>query len=334
MKRVFSGIQPTGNLTLGNYLGALKRFVDIQNEHDCYYCIVDLHALTVMPEPSLLHKGTLDAAAIFLAAGVDPNKANLFIQSHVTEHSELAWLLQCLSYYGELSRMTQFKDKKQQIENKKKGNNSVTAGLFTYPALMAADILLYDTDIVPVGQDQKQHVELARNIAIRANNIIQEGVFVVPEPVIPKVGGKIMSLREPTKKMSKSDPIEAAKILLLDSPDVIIKKFKKAKTDSDNIISYDPENKAGVSNLLEIQSICSGKSIEQIVEELADEGYGRLKISTAESVIALLEPIQKRFYALRESSDLMKYLKQGAENASKVAKQTLTRYQKAIGLVQ
>jgi tryptophanyl-tRNA synthetase len=332
LKNVFSGIQPTGGLTLGNYLGALKRFVDMQDESNCYFCIVDLHALTVMPDPKELYEGTLDAAAIFYASGINPNKSNLFIQSHVPEHSELAWLLQCISYFGEMSRMTQFKDKSQQIESTK-SNKSVTTGLFTYPTLMAADILLYDTNIVPVGEDQKQHVELTRNIAQRANQLLGD-VFTVPKPVIPKIGGKIMSLRDPESKMSKSDPIDASRINMLDDPNTIRKKIKRAVTDSDNHIKYDPENKAGVSNLLTIESLCSNKSIEELEIKYRDKGYGFLKNEVAEAVVSVLEPIQNRYNEIRNSDSLKSDLAKAAKNAQIKANETLIRYQKALGLVK
>lgn len=333
MKRVFSGIQPTGNLSIGNYLGAMKQFVEMQDDYECFYCVVDLHALTVMPTAQSLHEGTLDLAALYYAVGIDPHKANLFLQSHVSEHSELSWLLQCISYFGELSRMTQFKDKKQLIESSKKGSQSITAGLFSYPVLMAADILLYDTEVVPVGQDQKQHVELARNIANRANQLIKDGVFVVPEPLIPKVGAKIMSLRDPSRKMSKSDPVDASRINMLDTPEAVMTKFKKAKTDSENLIKYDPVNKRGVSNLLEIQSLCTNKPISVLEAEYENSGYGKLKTQTAEAVIEFLKPIQERYYELRNSSEMLEYLKLGADNARKIARKTLTRYQNALGLV-
>lgn len=334
MKRVFSGIQPTGNLTLGNYLGALRRFVQMQDNYECYYCVVDLHALTVMPDPQDLHKGTLDAATLFFASGIDPHKSCFFIQSHVHEHSELAWLLQCMSYFGELSRMTQFKDKREQIESTKNDNKSVTTGLFTYPTLMAADILLYDTDIVPVGDDQKQHVELTRDIASRANQLLATDVFTVPKPVIPEIGGKIMSLREPHRKMSKSDEIDASRINMLDSPDTIWKKLKKAKTDSDGIIKYDPINKAGVSNLLVIESLCSNVPIPTLEREYENEGYGLLKRRAADAIISVLEPIQNRYYEMRDSNVILDYLRLGSEKASQKARQTLQRYKQTIGLIQ
>lgn len=332
MQTVFSGIQPTGGLTLGNYLGALKRFVEMQDNYNCYYCIVDLHALTVMPEPQELYEGTLDAAAIFYASGIDPNKSTLFVQSHVSEHSELAWLLQCMSYFGEMSRMTQFKDKSQKLESNK-SEKSVTTGLFTYPTLMAADILLYDTDIVPVGEDQKQHVELTRDIAQRANQLFDD-VFKMPKPIIPKIGGKIMSLRDPESKMSKSDPIEAAKINMLDDPAIIRKKIKRAVTDSDRFIKYDPINKAGVSNLLTIESLCRNISIQKLEEKYEDKGYGFLKSEVAEAVVEVLEPIQKKYKEIRNSEQIKTDLKNASSEAQIKAKETLDRYQKAIGLVK
>ncbi len=332
MQTVFSGIQPTGGLTLGNYLGALKRFVEMQENYNCYYCIVDLHALTVMPEAAELKQGTLDAAAIFYASGIDPKKSTLFIQSHVSAHSELAWLLQCMSYFGEMSRMTQFKDKSEKIESTK-SDKSVTTGLFTYPTLMAADILLYDSDIVPVGEDQKQHVELTRDIAQRANHILGD-VFKVPKAVIPKIGGKIMSLRDPSSKMSKSDPIDAAKINMLDEPNLIRKKIKRAVTDSDRFIKYDPINKAGVSNLLTIESLCRNISIAKLEQKYENEGYGFLKNEVAESVVEVLEPIQNRYKEIRNSAKIKLDLLEAAEKAKTKANQTLERYQKAVGLIK
>lgn len=332
MQTVFSGIQPTGGLTLGNYLGALQRFVKMQDDYNCYYCIVDLHALTVMPQPQDVYDGTLDAAAIFYASGIDPEKSTLFIQSHVPEHSELTWLLQCMSYFGEMSRMTQFKEKAQNIESNK-SDQSVTTGLFTYPTLMAADILLYDTHIVPVGEDQKQHVELTRDIAQRANQLLDD-VFQVPKAFIPEIGGRIMSLRDPESKMSKSDPIEAAKINMLDDPATIRKKIKRSVTDSGRSIKYDPVEKAGVSNLLTIESLCRGISIDELLVKYQDKGYGFLKDEVAEAVVQVLEPIQERYHTIRNSEKLKTDLAKAAVKAKEKANITLERYQKAVGLVK
>ena len=268
-KTIFSGIQPSGILTLGNYLGAVKNWVALQDEYDCYYCVVDLHAITVRQDPATLRRRTLDTMAILIASGIDPKKNVLYMQSHVSAHAELAWLLNCFTYMGELSRMTQFKEKSA------KAGDNINAGLFTYPVLMAADILLYQADLVPVGVDQKQHLELTRDIAIRFNNIYG-GVFTVPEPYIPKAGAKIMSLQEPEKKMSKSDENENAFISLLDPPDAIARKLRRAVTDSDGEIRY-AEEKPGVSNLLTIYSVLTGKTVAESEKDFAGQGYGVLK---------------------------------------------------------
>ncbi|MBP1571187.1 MAG: tryptophan--tRNA ligase, partial [Oscillospiraceae bacterium] len=269
-KRVFSGIQPTGAFTLGNYLGAVRNWPLLQDEYDCIYCVVDQHAITVRQTPAELRKKTYEAAAMLLASGIDPQKSLLFIQSHVPQHSQLAWVLSCNAQFGELSRMTQFKDKSA------KHADNINTGLFTYPVLMAADILLYGTHYVPVGGDQKQHVELARDIAQRFNNAYSD-TFVLPEPMIPKVGARIMSLQEPTKKMSKSDANEKSFVLMTDSADVIMKKFKSAVTDSDGVVRFDVENKPGISNLMGIYSVMTGKTMADIEKEFDGQGYGTFK---------------------------------------------------------
>ncbi len=322
---VFSGIQPSGVLTIGNYFGALKNFVTLQNTHQCYFCIVDLHALTVPQDPDKLRSQIRDTAALFIAAGIDPTKSTIFVQSQVSAHSELSWLLECNSLMGELSRMTQFKDKsiKQQ---------SIRTGLLTYPILMAADILLYDTNLVPVGADQKQHLELTRDVAIRFNNRYGD-IFTIPEVYIPEVGAKIMSLSEPTQKMSKSDDNLSSFVGLLDDEKTIMKKFSKAVTDSDGEIRFDPEQKPGVSNLLSILSVATDQKIDALVESLAGEGYGTLKKKTGEAVCNVLLPLQERFHEVRNSSELDDILREGAKTAHSHAAKTLRRTQQALGLL-
>lgn len=325
MKRVFSGVAPSGIVTLGNYLGAMRHFVEMKSEYDCFYSVVDLHALTVPQDPQQLRERALTLSALYIAMGLDPEQVTLFIQSHVPAHSELAWLLQCSCYMGELGRMTQFKEKSE-------GKESVTAGLFNYPTLMAADILLYQTDFVPVGEDQKQHLELTRDIAIRFNNRFGE-VFTIPEPAIAKVGARIMSLSEPDKKMSKSgDP--QSYISLLDDPAVIKKKVNRAVTDSEGSIRFDPEQKPGVSNLLVIHSLCSGESVAVLEERYQGQGYGALKKGVIESVVATLEPIQARYRQLMADGEVLTLLRQGAAKAEQVAIPTLRRVQQAMGLVE
>ncbi|MGF7086485.1 tryptophanyl-tRNA synthetase [Kroppenstedtia sanguinis] len=325
MKRVFSGMQPTGDLHLGNYIGALKRFIPLQEEAECFFCVVDLHALTVPRDPEDLRRKTMELAGLYLAAGLDPERSALFIQSHNPAHSEGAWLLQCITRMGELSRMTQFKDKG-------KGSDSATAGLFSYPVLMAADILLYQADLVPVGEDQKQHLELTRDLADRFNRIYGE-VFKIPEPHIGETGARIMALDNPEKKMSKSADSSLNSIQLLDGPDLILKKFKRAVTDSGSQIRYDRENKPGVSNLLDIHSVMTGESVDSLVERYRDKGYGHLKIDTAEVVIGELKPLQERFRDVMESGEVQRVLARGAERAQEVAGATLSRMQQAMGLV-
>ena len=301
MKRVFSGVQPTGNIHIGNYLGALRQFVELQDENECIYCIVDMHSITVPQDPKELRKHILDVAALYMAVGIDPKKSIIFVQSDVSGHAELSWILTCNSYTGELSRMTQFKDKS-------KGRESAPAGLFTYPILMAADILLYDTDIVPVGNDQKQHIELCRDIAIRVNNTVKKNTFVVPDGRFMKSGARIMALDDPTSKMSKSAENEHSRISLLDADNKIKKSIMRATTDSDGEIRFDIVNKPGVSNLLSIYSSFSGRSIEDIVAEYAGCGYGDFKKDLVGITQEALAPIKKNFDEIRESEELIRVL--------------------------
>ncbi|HLQ72616.1 MAG TPA: tryptophan--tRNA ligase [Bacillota bacterium] len=326
MKTIFSGIQPSGTLTIGNYLGAIKQFIELQNEHDCYYCIVDYHAITVPQDPKELKQNSRSLAALYIAAGLDPKKSTLFIQSEVPAHTELSWMLQSISYMGELERMTQFKDKAD-------GKDAVSSALFTYPALMAADILLYQTNVVPVGDDQKQHLELTRNVAERFNNRFGK-TFEVPDVQIPEVGARIMSLQEPTKKMSKSDENVRGFVSMLDTPKQIEKKIKSAVTDSEGIVTFDKENKPGVSNLLSIYASCTGESIDTIVNKYDGKGYGDFKAGVAQAVISLLEPIQERYYELIESDELDEILDAGAEKANETAQHTLLNAKRAMGLTR
>ncbi|MEG1393228.1 MAG: tryptophan--tRNA ligase [Christensenellaceae bacterium] len=323
-KTIYSGIQPSGNLTLGNYLGAVKNWVDLQDEYNCYYCVADLHAITVRQNPAELRKRTLDVLSILIAAGIDPKKNIIYMQSHVSAHAELAWILDCFTYMGELSRMTQFKEKSAKVEN-------INSGLFTYPALMAADILLYQTDLVPVGVDQKQHLELTRDVALRFNNIYGD-VFTIPEPYIPKTGAKIMSLQEPEKKMSKSDDNENAYIALLDSPEVITRKIKKAVTDSEGVIRF-TEEKQGVSNLLTIYSAINKKSIQECEKEFEEQNYGTLKQRVAQAVVSVLEPLQKEYAKVRvDKAFLESIMTENAQKAAFAANKTLSKVKKKVGL--
>ena len=324
MKRVFSGVQPTGNIHLGNYLGALKQFVELQGDHECIYCIVDMHAITVPQDPKELREHILDVAALYLAVGVDPKKSIVFVQSDVPGHAELSWVLTCNSYTGELSRMTQFKDKS-------KNKESAPTGLFSYPVLMAADILLYDTDIVPVGNDQKQHIELCRDIAIRINNKYKK-TFVVPDGRFLKEGARIMALDDPTKKMSKSAENIHSRISLLDEPSKIKKSIMKATTDSDGIVKFDTENKPGISNLLNIYSVLSGMTIPELETKYEGKGYGDFKKDLAEVVVAALAPIKERYEQIRHSDELIEVLKDGASRADVIAKQTMKRVKENFGL--
>jgi len=325
MKRVFSGVQPTGNIHLGNYLGALKQFVELQENNECIYCIVDLHAITMPQDPEDLRKHILDVAALYLAVGVDPEKSIVFVQSDVSGHAELGWILNCNSYTGELSRMTQFKDKS-------KNKESAPTGLFTYPVLMAADILLYDTDIVPVGNDQKQHMELCRDLAIRINNKYKEDTFVVPNGRFLKEGARIMSLDEPNAKMSKSAENIHSRISLLDPPNKIKKSIMKATTDSEGVIRYDLEEKPGISNLLNIYSELSEFSVEELVEKYKDSGYGDFKKDLVKVVTDALDPIRIRYEEIRNSEELSKILEDGSKRANEISVKTLERVKKTFGL--
>lgn len=325
MAVVFSGVQPSGTLTLGNYLGAIKHFVDFQEEEQSYFCIVNQHAITVPQDPKQLRENTRSLAALYLAVGLDPQKTTLFVQSEVAEHAQLAWVMQTISYVGELERMTQFKEKASD-----KGE-SIPAGLLTYPPLMAADILLYKTTDVPVGDDQQQHIEITRDLAQRFNHRYGE-LFPLPRMRAPKVGARIMSLQDPVKKMSKSDPNQNATIRLLDNEKEILKKLKRAQTDSESTIRFDKETKPGISNLLAIYSLCTGKSIEQIEREYTGKGYGHLKVDTAEAVIEVLRPIQARYQELISTSELDRILDEGAAKAREVASSTMREVEHAMGL--
>ncbi len=324
VKKAFSGVQPSGLLHIGNYFGAIKRFTEFQSHYDCYYCIVDLHAITVYQDPKDLPQWIVDTALYYLAAGLDPEKATLFVQSDVPCHAELAWLLQCVSTFGELSRMTQFKDKSF-------GQESVSAGLFTYPVLMAADILLYDSDVVPVGEDQKQHVELCRDIAERFNSRYGE-TFKVPEPVIPEFGARIKSLQDPLKKMSKSDTNPLGYIALSDSKDQIANKIRRAVTDSGRDIVYSPEDKPAIANLMTIYSLCTGKSFTEIEKHFANKGYADFKRELTDVLIEIVIPVQKRHRKYADSRQLNYILERGAERANQVGSKILKRAKDRMGL--
>lgn len=324
-KVIFSGMQPSGTITLGNYLGALKNWTTLQDEYNCVYCIVDMHAITVRQDPAVLRKNARNLMMLYIAAGLDPEKNVIYMQSHVSAHAELAWILNCFTYMGELSRMTQFKDKSQ------KHSDNVNAGLFTYPSLMAADILLYQTDLVPVGIDQKQHLELTRDLAIRFNNQYGD-TFKVPEAYIPKVGAKIMNLQDPTKKMSKSDEDVNASITILDDTDTIIRKFKRAVTDSDTQVRFDVENKPGISNLMTIYGCVTGQTMEQIENEFEGKGYGDFKLKVGEAVAEELKPLHERFKALSgDKAYIDGIIKKNADTASYLANKTLRKVQKKVG---
>ncbi len=325
MARVLSCIQPTGQVHLGNYLGALRNWVSGQHAGDVFHGIVDLHALTVTETPGTLGANTLDLAAMLFAVGLDPNVATVFVQSHVPEHTQLGWIMECTVSFGELSRMTQFKDK-----SAKKEADFVSAGLFTYPALQAADILLYDAQEVPVGDDQRQHIEITRDIALRFNHRFGE-TFVIPKAVTPAAGARVMDLLHPTNKMSKSTDTDAGIIFLTDSPADIEKKFKRAVTDSDNVVAYDREKKPGVSNLLDILSVASGTPVATLVGQYTQ--YGKLKTETGAAVIAMIEPIRSRYLELKnDPAELSRLLRIGADRAQEVASSTLARAYRAIGL--
>ena len=324
-KRIFSGIQPSGDLTLGSYMGAIKNWVPLQDEYDCIYCIVDMHAITVRQDPALLRRRTLEQLAQYIACGLDPVRSVIFIQSHVPQHAELAWVLGCYTQFGELSRMTQFKDKS------KKHADNITAGLFTYPVLMAADILLYQADLVPVGQDQKQHVELCRDVAQRFNGVYSD-TFTLPEPFIPKMGARVMSLGDPSSKMSKSDPDGC--VFLMDTPEVIQKKFKRAVTDSETQVRFDPEHKPGISNLLTIYCAATGTSPEEAEEVFQGQGYGVFKPAVGDAVVELLRPIREEAGRLMADKAYLEGIyKEGAERASHLAAKTLRKVYKKVGFV-
>ena len=326
---VLSGAQPSGELTIGNYMGALRQWVAMQDSHDCLYCVVDLHAITVRQDPQALRTACLDTLALYLACGVDPKKSTVFIQSHVPQHTQLSWALNCYTQMGELNRMTQFKDKSQ------KHANNINVGLFGYPVLMAADILLYQANEIPVGQDQKQHLELTRDIATRFNNAYGD-TFTVPEPFIPTHGAKVMSLQDPTKKMSKSDDNRNNVIGLLEDPKAILKKIKKAVTDSEEPprVVFDVENKAGVSNLLSLMSGATGRSVETLEQEFEGKMYGHLKVATGEAVVAMLEPLQERYRQIRaDQAYLEAIMKDGAEKAQERAERTVKAVYEKIGLL-
>ena len=326
-KRIFSAVQPSGNLTLGNYLGALKNWADLQDEFECIYCVADLHAITVRQEPAELRKKSLETLALYLASGIDPKKAAFFLQSHVPEHTQLSWVLGCNTMFGELSRMTQFKDKSQ------KHADNINAGLFTYPVLMAADILLYQADLVPVGSDQKQHIELARDIANRFNGAYSP-TFTVPEAYILKSSARIMSLAEPDRKMSKSDPNAHASIFMLDRKDDVIRKFKRAVTDSDARVACDPE-RPGIYNLVNIYSCLTGKTGEEIEREFEGKGYGDFKLAVGEACADALAPLQAEFDRLtKDKAYLDGILKEGTEKASYIARKTMSKVYRKVGFYQ
>ncbi len=330
---VLSGVQPSGELSIGNYLGALRQWQQMQDDYDCQYCVVDLHAVTVRQDPNALREATLDALAVCLAVGVDPKKSTLFVQSHVPEHAQLGWLLNCYTQMGELQRMTQFKDKSSRYAN------DVNVGLFGYPVLMAADILLYGAHQVPVGSDQKQHLELARDIATRFNNIYspESPIFTVPEPYIPQVNARVMSLQDATKKMSKSDDNRKNVITILEDPKSIIKKINKAQTDTETPprIAHDVENKAGIANLMGLYSAATGLSFAQIEEKFRGvEMYGPFKKEVGEAIVAMLEPVQEAYQRIRnDEAYLQEVMCQGAEKASERAAVTLAKAYRAVGFV-
>jgi tryptophanyl-tRNA synthetase len=324
---VLSGIQPSGRLTLGNYLGAIKNWLPLSERYDCYYMLVDLHAITVRQDPAQLRERSYEFLALYIACGLDPQQNVLFAQSHVPAHARLGWILNCYTQMGELNRMTQFKDKSA------KHVDNINAGLYSYPVLMAADILLYQASQVPVGDDQKQHLELTRDVAQRFNNLYGK-VFTVPEPMIPPVGARIMSLKEPTKKMSKSDEAETNAIYLLDPPDTIVRKIRRAEMDSGNEIRFDIAEKPGVTNLMSILSATSGESFDSIAERYDGQGYGKFKQAVADAVVACLEPVQAKYRELRaDEDDLRKVLRDGAARASLKADATLKQVHDVLGFI-
>jgi len=327
-KIILSGIKPSGEMTLGSYMGALKNWATLADEYDCYYMIVDMHAITVRQVPAELRKMQFEQMAEYIACGLDPDKNTLFIQSHVLAHAQLSWVLNCYTMFGELSRMTQFKDKSS------KNAENINAGLFTYPVLQAADILLYQADLVPVGADQKQHVELTRDIAVRFNGIYGD-VFKLPDPYIPKIGARIMDLQTPTSKMSKSEISDGGCILIRHKPEDIMRSFKRAVTDSETSIRYDVENKPGISNLIQIYSVCTGKSFADIEAEFDGKGYGDFKSTVGEAVVELLRPIREESERLlADKAYLESVFKAGAEKASYVANKTLRKVYKKIGFIE
>ncbi len=328
-KVIFSGVQPSGNITLGNYLGAIKNWVDFQDDYNCIYAMMDLHTITVRQTPAELRKRTLELLALYIACGIDPEKSTLFIQSQNPAHAELGWVLDCYTYMGELQRMTQFKDKSA------KHADNINAGLFTYPVLMAADILLYQTDLVPVGRDQMQHIEICRDIAQRFNALYGE-VFTIPEGFIPKSGARVMSLQEPTKKMSKSDENPKAYISMLDDMNVIAKKIKSAVTDSEGVIEYreNDETKAGINNLLSIMSAVSGRDIKEVAAEYSSKGYGEFKADVAEAVVEAIRPIRGEYDRIvKDKAYLTEVCKNGAEKARYISQRTLNKVYKKVGFV-
>ena len=326
-KRILSGIQPSGDLTLGSYLGAIRNWAALADKYDCYYMLADMHTITVRQVPAELRRHTLTQLATYIACGLDPEKNVLFVQSHVPAHAQLAWVLDCYTMFGELSRMTQFKDKSA------KNADNINAGLFTYPALMAADILLYQADLVPVGGDQKQHVEICRDIAGRFNGIYGE-VFKLPEPYIPQVGARVMSLTSPENKMSKSDKDQNGCVYMLEKPEDILRKFKKAVTDSEASVRFDPANKPGVSNLMQIYSAATGRSFEAIESEFAGHGYGDFKAAVGEAVVELLRPIREETERLlADKAYLQSVYRDGAEKASRVANRTVGKVYKKVGFI-
>lgn len=326
-KRIFSGIQPSGIITLGNYLGAVRNWVDLQDEYDCLYCIVDMHAITVRQEPKNLRQNTYSLAALYVACGLDPEKNIIYVQSHVPAHAELSWILGTFTYVGELNRMTQFKEKV------KKHPDNINAGLYTYPVLMAADILLYQADLVPVGEDQRQHIELTRNVAERFNNIYGD-VFKMPEGFIPKSGARIMSLQEPDKKMSKSSEDANSYISMLDDPRAAVNKIKRAVTDSESEVRFDKENKPGISNLINIYACITGKTVAEIEKEFAGQGYGSFKVQVGEAVAETLEKIQAEYQrVIKDKTYLENMFRTGAERADRIAQRTLAKVQKKVGFV-
>lgn len=323
-KVLFSGMQATGNLTLGNYLGALKNWINLADEYECFYSVVDLHSITIRQDPAELRKRARNLLTLYIAAGLDPKKNCIYYQSHVSGHAELSWILNCFTYMGELNRMTQFKDKAA------KHADNINAGLYTYPVLMAADILLFQADVVPVGKDQLQHLEITRDIAQRFNNIYGD-VFTIPEPYVGKVGAKIMSLQDPSKKMSKSDENPNGSIYLMDDPDTIIRKFKRAVTDSEACVRYSDEQ-PGIKNLIDIYCVCGDKTPEEVEREFEGKGYGDFKMAVGESVVSLLKPVQERFAELsKDKAYIDSIIKENGEKANYFATKTLRKVQKKVG---